>query len=183
MENIAVLFSGNGTNLEYILNNMHNRYINVVLALTNNPNANGIKFAKEHNIPLEIIDSKKFSSREDFDKEVVDAIKKSNAKLTVLAGFMRILTPIFTSQIKAINLHPSLLPKHKGLNAIKRSYEDSSNIGGVSVHYVTSELDSGEIIVQKSIKKDNLSYQEYYNKIKIIEKEALKEAILKHFKI
>jgi len=179
MKKVAVLFSGSGTNLEYILKNMHNKEIEVVLALTNNPNANGIKYAKEYNIPLVIEDSSKYKNREEFDKRVVEHIKKSGATLTILAGFMRILTPIFTKNIKAINLHPSLLPKHKGLNAIKRSYEDSDKEGGVSVHYVTDELDGGKIITQKSINKESLSFDEYYKKIREIEKEALREAILK----
>jgi len=91
---------------------------------------------------------------------------------------MRILTPYFTDNLKAINLHPSLLPRHKGLRAIERSYEDEHKDGGVSVHFVTSELDGGEIILQKSVKKQGLTFDEYYNIIRTIEKEALKEAIL-----
>ncbi len=179
MKKIAILFSGSGTNLKYILDNLHNKDVKVVLALTNNPNAKGIEYAKEYNIPLVIEDSKKYKDREEFDSKVVEYIKKSGAELTVLAGFMRVLTPIFTNNIKAINLHPSLLPRHKGLNAIKRSFEDEFKEGGVTVHYVTSKLDSGEIIIQKSINKENLSYEEYYQKIRKIEKVALKEAILK----
>ena len=179
MKKIAILFSGSGTNLKYILDNLHNKDVKVVLALTNNPNAKGIEYAKEYNIPLVIEDSKKYKDREEFDSKVVEYIKKSGAELTVLAGFMRILTPIFTNNIKAINLHPSLLPRHKGLNAIKRSFEDEFKEGGVTVHYVTSKLDSGEVIIQKSINKENLSYEEYYQKIRKIEKVALKEAILK----
>jgi len=179
MKKIAILFSGSGTNLKYILDNLHNKDVKVVLALTNNPNAKGIEYAKEYNIPLVIEDSKKYKDREEFDSKVVEYIKKSGAELTVLAGFMRVLTPIFTNNIKAINLHPSLLPRHKGLNAIKRSFEDEFKEGGVTVHYVTSKLDSGEVIIQKSINKENLSYEEYYQKIRKIEKVALKEAILK----
>jgi len=179
MKTIAVLFSGSGTNLKYILDNLHNKDIKVVLALTNNIDANGIKYAKEYNIPLIIEPSKAYKSREEFDKKVVEHIQKSGANLTVLAGFMRILTPTFTNNIKAINLHPSLLPRHKGLNAIEKSYNDNFKDGGVTVHFVTSKLDSGEIITQKSILKDGLSFKEYYQKIRVIEKEALKEAILK----
>jgi len=97
----------------------------------------------------------------------------------VLAGFMRILTPIFTDTINAINLHPSLLPRHKGLHAIERSFEDEHSEGGVTVHKVTSELDGGEIVIQKAINKEGLSFQEYYEKVRTLEKEALAEAILK----
>jgi len=179
MKKIAILFSGSGTNLKYILENLHNKKLKVVLALTNNPNAGGIEYAKEYNIPLIIEDSKAYKSREEFDKQVVKHIKSYSPDLTVLAGFMRILTPEFTSNIKSINLHPSLLPRHKGLNAIKRSYEDSYKEGGVTVHYVTSELDGGEIILQKRVEKDNLTFEEYNKKIRTIEKLALCEGVLK----
>jgi phosphoribosylglycinamide formyltransferase-1 len=91
---------------------------------------------------------------------------------------MRILTPVFTNQIKSINLHPSLLPRHKGLNAIEKSYEDEHTHGGVSVHYVTSELDGGEVILQKEIAKESLDFEVYDKKVRSIEKEALAEAIM-----
>jgi len=95
---------------------------------------------------------------------------------------MRILTSVFTKNIKSINLHPSLLPRHKGTNAIAKSYHDEYPEGGVSVHYVTDELDGGEIILQKEIYKDDLSFDEYYQAIKKAEKEALLEAVLKILK-
>ena len=179
MKKIAVLFSGSGTNFEYILKHLHQKELKVALAITNNPKAGGIAFAREYNIPLKIIDSKEFKSRKDFDRKVVQELQKIDLDLVVLAGFMRILTPIFTDAITAINLHPSLLPRHKGLHAIEKSYEDEHPEGGVTVHFVTSELDSGEIIVQKSIPKVGLSFDAYYEKVRRVEKEALAEAILK----
>ena len=109
-------------------------------------------------------------------------IKRYAADLTVLAGFMRILTPVFTDNIKAINLHPSLLPRHKGLNAIEKSYEDVYEEGGVSVHYVSSELDGGEVILQKKVAKKGLDFDGYDKKIRAIEKEALTEAIVQVLK-
>jgi phosphoribosylglycinamide formyltransferase-1 len=182
MKQIAILFSGNGTNFDYIAKELHNKKLQIALALTNNPDAKGIDVAKKHNIKTVIIDSSN-KERKEFDKLVVEALSKYKLDLVVLAGFMRILTPIFTQNIKAINLHPSLLPRHKGLHAIERSFEDSFSKGGVSVHYVTSKLDDGEIIVQKSIDKSALDFNEYYNKIRTIEKVALKEAILKVLEI
>jgi phosphoribosylglycinamide formyltransferase-1 len=179
MKKIAILFSGTGSNLEYILENMHKKELEVVLAITNNPKAGGIEIAKKHKINLEIIPQKKFKTKEEFDEVLVEKISQANPDLVVLAGFMRILTPVFTSKIKAINLHPSLLPRHKGLNAIKRSFEDEFEEGGVSVHWVNEELDGGEIILQEKIKKKDLSFQEYYKKIRTIEKEALSKAIKK----
>ena len=178
MKKLAVLFSGTGSNLKYILEHLHGKEVEVVVALTNKPDAGGIAFAKEHDIPWEVIDSSAFKKREDFDSELVSALEYYKPDLTVLAGFMRILTPVFTEQIKAINLHPSLLPLHKGLDAIQRSYEDENETGGVTIHWVSSELDGGTVILQKEIEKGNMSLQEYYTQIRTIEKEALSEAII-----
>ncbi len=176
---IAVLFSGTGTNLAYILKHLHGRELEVAVALTNNPDAGGIAFAKAYRIPIEIIDSKAFSKREDFDRQVVERLEVYQPDLTVLAGFMRILTPVFTGTIRAINLHPSLLPRHKGLRAIERSYADAHPAGGASVHWVSSELDGGEVIVQKEVSKEGLSFSDYEKKIRQIEKIALAEGIKK----
>jgi phosphoribosylglycinamide formyltransferase-1 len=177
MKKIAVLFSGRGSNFAHIVNTLHHKEFEVVVAVTNNPDAQGIHIAKSAFIPLEIINSKSHESRETFDMAVVECLQKYHPDLTVLAGFMRILTPIFTEQIKSINLHPSLLPRHKGLNAIEKSYNDSFPIGGVSVHYVSPELDGGEIIVQKEVSKAGLSFEAYDSTVRDAEKEALVEAI------
>ena len=179
MKKIAVLFSGAGSNLTYILEHLHNKELKVAVALTNNPNAGGIIYAKKHNVPVEIVDSKGFESRKTFDAVVVEKLNEYSPDLTVLAGFMRILTPIFTENIRSINLHPSLLPRHKGLKAIERSYEDKYKIGGVSVHWVASELDGGEVILQKEVDKTGKNFEEYREAIRRIEKVALCEGILK----
>ncbi len=178
MKKIAVLFSGTGSNLAYILEHLHQKELEVVVAVTNNPNAEGILHANEYGISLEIINSKAFSSQEKFDEELVHVLHYYQPDLTVLAGFMRILTSLFTDKIKAINLHPSLLPLHKGMMAIERSYEDENETGGVSVHWVTSELDGGKVIVQKAILKGDRDFECYEAEIKNIEKEALCEGIL-----
>ena len=183
MKKIAVLFSGAGTNFNYILEHLHGDDVEVVVALTNKEDAGGIAFAQEHDIPLEIIKSSDFATREAFDSEMVHALHYYQPDLTVLAGFMRILTPVFTNEIKAINLHPSLLPLHKGLMAIERSYDDENEEGGVSVHWVSSELDGGEVILQKEVNKANMSLEEYSQKIKAIEKVALVEGIKEALKI
>ena len=179
MKTIAVLFSGKGSNFAHIVKTLHTKEAEVVVALTNKPDAGGIAVAKAAGIPLEIIDPKAFESREAFDTEVVKCLKKYQPDLTVLAGFMRILTPVFTENVKSVNLHPSLLPRHKGLNAIEKSYNDAYPEGGVSVHWVTSELDGGEVILQKTVLKEGLSLEQYDRRIRQIEKEALIEAIQK----
>ena len=176
---IAVLFSGKGSNFAYIVKYLHKQELEVVVALTNNPNAEGIKVAKAASIPLEVIDSKMYENREDFDAVVVERLQQYSPDLTVLAGFMRILTSVFTDQIKSINLHPSLLPRHKGLKAIEKSYDDKHSQGGVSIHYVSSELDGGEVILQKKVSKEGLSFEAYDEKVRSVEKDALVEAIRK----
>jgi phosphoribosylglycinamide formyltransferase-1 len=176
---IAILFSGKGTNFAHIVNTLHPDEVQIVVALTNNPDAEGIQIAKEASIPLEVVDSLMYENREAFDAQVVKILQQYEPELTVLAGFMRILTPVFTQKMKSINLHPSLLPKHKGLNAIEKSYEDEDAYGGVTVHYVSDELDDGEVILQKKISKQGLDFTTYYDTIKQTEKEALSEAIRK----
>ena len=177
MKEIAVLFSGTGTNFAHIVKTLHLKELEVVIALTNNPEAKGIEIAQEYGIPYGVVEPKNFNSREAYDTVVVETLKRYSPDLTVLAGFMRILTPIFTENIKAINLHPSLLPRHKGLNAIEKSYEDRYDEGGVSIHYVSSELDGGDVILQKSVAKKDLCFEAYDAEIRAIEKEALIEAI------
>lgn len=178
MKKIAVLFSGRGSNFAYIVEHLHQKKLEVVVALTNNPEAKGIEIAKASGISLEVIDSTDYRQREEFDQVVVERLLQYDIDLTVLAGFMRILTPVFTDKIKAINLHPSLLPRHKGLQAIERSYEDVYEEGGVSVHYVNSELDGGEIVLQEAIPKVGLTFTQYDEAIRKLEKEVLVEAIL-----
>lgn len=179
MKKIAVLFSGKGSNFAHIVKTLHKQEFEVVVALTNNPNAEGIKIAKVASIPLEVIDPKAYESREAFDAVVVERLQQYSPDLTVLAGFMRILTLVFTEQITSINLHPSLLPRHKGLKAIEKSYEDEHSYGGVSIHYVSSELDGGEVILQREVSKEGLSFEAYDEKVRSIEKDALVEAIRK----
>ncbi len=153
---IAVLFSGRGSNLENLIRHFHKKRfddnLTEIVPITNHPDAGGIKLALRYGLESIVIDHKKFDTREDFDAALVKKIKTISPDLVVMAGFMRILTPVFTSQIKAINLHPSLLPLFKGANAIEESFESGMKVGGVSVHYVTSELDSGEIIDQVCVK-------------------------------
>jgi len=180
---IAILFSGTGSNLAYILEKMHRKKVEVVVALTNNPDAGGIAIAGTYHVPVEIIDSKRFSIREDFDRELVDRLKRYRPELVVLAGFMRILTPVFTDTVRAINLHPSLLPRHKGLKAIERSYADAYPAGGVTVHWVSSELDGGEIILQREIAKEGLTLEAYDRAVHTVEKEVLAEAIERALKM
>ena len=158
VKKLAVLFSGSGSNLEAILQKLHGKIfgetkIEVVLTLSNKADAGGIAKAAKFGLKSVILNHKDFASREEFDAALVREIEKSGAELTVLAGFMRILTPVFTSSVRAINLHPSLLPLFKGAHAIEQSFESDMKVGGVSVHWVSEELDGGAIIAQRAFEK------------------------------
>ncbi len=184
MKNIVILFSGNGTNLEAIADKVsQEKGINIALALTNNPNAYGIERAKKFGIKTEVLEHSKFKSREDYDKALVDAIKPYNPDIIVLAGFMRILTPVFVNAFDLIiNIHPSLLPLFKGTKAIERSFSSGMKVGGVTVHKVTNELDSGEILAQECFNSDGLSWDEFNAKIKEIEHRIYPKTVLKLIK-
>ncbi|MBQ7270490.1 MAG: phosphoribosylglycinamide formyltransferase [Campylobacter sp.] len=187
VKKIAVLFSGSGSNLQSILDKLHGKIfddikIEVVLTLTNKPNAYGIQRAAKFGLTSVVIDNKNFVSRQDFDKKVVEEIKKSGAELTVLAGFMRILTPFFCDNIKAINLHPSILPLFKGAHAIDESFDSDMQVGGVSVHWVSSELDGGKIIAQQTFQRENKTRDEWEAKIHEIEHELLPKTIIQILK-
>ncbi|MDA3049792.1 phosphoribosylglycinamide formyltransferase [Campylobacter sp. VBCF_05 NA6] len=184
---IAVLFSGSGSNLEAILEKLHGKIfgdikIEVVLTLTNKANALGIQKAEKYGLTSVVIDHKAFVSREEFDAKVVEVIKKSGAELTVLAGFMRVLTPVFCEQIRAINLHPSLLPLFKGAHAIDESFASDMQVGGVSVHLVSAELDGGKIIAQEAFAREGKTRDEWEAKIHEIEHEILPRTIVKILK-
>ena len=180
MKKIVALFSGEGTNLANLIEKIHLKHGAIVCAITNNPDAGGISKARSAGIPVEILDHREFESREAYDAALVGLIGEYNPDLVVLCGFMRILTPVFTSQVRSINLHPSLLPAFKGARAIERSFESNEPVCGVSVHWVTDELDGGEIILQKSFTKnpqDNL--EEFSAKIRAIEHEILPLSVIK----
>ncbi|BDY13193.1 phosphoribosylglycinamide formyltransferase [Hydrogenimonas cancrithermarum] len=154
--NIVVLFSGEGTNLENLIEQFHNirfgEKVTKIVPITNRPDAGGIRRAERYGIDTIVIDHKRYERRESFDADLVKAIEKFDPSLVVMAGFMRILTPVFTENVEAINLHPSLLPLFKGAHAIEESFSSGMKVGGVTVHRVTPELDNGEILDQACVK-------------------------------
>lgn len=179
MKKIVALFSGEGTNLANLIEKIHLKHGAIVCAITNNPNAGGIAKARSAGIPVEILDHREYENRETYDAALVDLIREYNPDLVVLCGFMRILTPVFTSNIRSINLHPSLLPAFKGARAIERSFESDEKIYGVSVHWVSDELDGGEIIMQKSFpKSDEETLESFTAKIRAIEHEILPLSVM-----
>lgn len=183
MKRIVILFSGEGSNLLNIIEKLHGKKVKVVAAITNRPDAGGIAKARSHQIPVDIIDHKAYRDRESFDRALLELIRSYAPDLVVLAGFMRILTPVITEHIRAINVHPSLLPLFKGGNAIKESFESSEPEGGVSVHWVSSELDGGEVISQRSFAKAaGETLESFTDKIRAVEHALLPETIVKILK-
>lgn len=155
MFKIIVLISGNGSNLQAIIDACKSGMIdgNVVGVISNKANVFGLERAKKNNIPSEVINHNNFGTREDFDQELVTSIKSYQPDLIVLAGFMRILSPIMTSAFKnkMINIHPSLLPKYPGLKTHEQVIANNDAEHGVTIHSVSEELDGGPIIAQSKI--------------------------------
>ena len=175
---IVVLFSGEGTNLQKLLEALPPLGVEIVAAVTNRPEARGIEKAAAFGVPVEVLDHKAYNSRETFDAALVETIEKYEPHLTVTAGFMRILTPVFTDRVKAVNLHPSLLPKHKGANAIMKAYESGDAVCGVSVHWVTGELDGGEVIAQAAFERaPGMSAEDFEAAIHALEYDLLPKTV------
>lgn len=176
---IVILFSGEGSNLLNIIETLHHKELDVIAAITNRPDAGGIAKAKAHNVPVEVIDHTHFDSRESFDEQLLKRIRHYDPDLVVMAGFMRILTPVITDNVRAINVHPSLLPLFKGAGAIEKSFESSEPEGGVSVHWVSSELDGGEIIAQESFSKaPDETLESFTGKVQALEHTLLPQTIV-----
>jgi formyltetrahydrofolate-dependent phosphoribosylglycinamide formyltransferase len=149
----AVFISGSGSNLNSIIKNSlkKNFPIKISLIISNNKKAYGINYAKNNKIKFKIINSKKMIN---FENKALIILKKKNIKLICLAGFMKVLSDKFIKDFKykILNIHPSLLPKYKGLNVHKRVLKNKEKFSGCTVHFVTNKLDSGKIILQKRIK-------------------------------
>lgn len=152
MKNIVVLISGNGSNLQAIINACRANKItgNVVAVLSNKADAYGLERAKIANIPAYFVDPTLYNDRADYDKALIEQIDAYQPDIVVLAGFMRILSPDFVThyQHKLLNIHPSLLPKYPGLHTHRQVLANKDSFHGVTVHFVTEELDGGPMIIQ-----------------------------------
>ena len=154
-KSIVVLVSGNGSNLQAIIDDIAEQKINAKIAavIANQDTAYALIRAKNADIPAICIDHKRFASREEYDAEMVNCIDQFAPNLIVLAGFMRILTPSFVKhyQGRMLNIHPSLLPKYKGLHTHQRVIDAGDAEHGASVHFVTPELDGGPVVLQSKV--------------------------------
>lgn len=162
MINVVVLISGSGTNLQALIDAKQNGElpVNISAVISNRPDVKGLDRARAAGIETLVVNHTEFDSREQFDAELQARIDQFNPQLVVLAGFMRILTEGFTRHYagRMLNIHPSLLPKYQGLHTHQRAIEAGDQEHGVTVHFVTPELDGGPNIIQAVVsveKTDN----------------------------
>ncbi|MFW9786436.1 MAG: phosphoribosylglycinamide formyltransferase [Candidatus Thorarchaeota archaeon] len=155
MKRIGVLISGRGSNLQALIDAQARGELGgeIVIVLSNKSNALGLERARKAGIPTEVVTKNLHPDREKFDRYVMQVLDEYKVELVVLAGFMRILSDIFVKSYtnKIINVHPSLLPSFKGVKAQWQAIEHGVKIAGCSTHFVTSEMDDGPVILQKSV--------------------------------
>ena len=182
MKKIAVMISGSGSNLEAIVKACHqkNIYGEIVYVISNNPDAYGIERAKKYNIPVKIIDHKSYTDRDDFDDALKEFLDNLEIDFIILAGFMRILGKNITEKFygKMINLHPSLLPLYPGLNTHTQALNNKDDYHGISIHFVSAELDAGPLIAQgKILVKADDDLEKLVSKIHKVEHDLLPKVI------
>ena len=170
--NIAVLLSGNGSNLKAIID----KGIKVSFVASNNSKALGLKIAKNANIP-----SYSWKNVLELEEKVLKLIIEYDIKLLVLAGYMRLLSQNFVNSLPSkfiVNVHPSLLPKYKGINAIKQAIDDCAEYTGVTIHYVDEGMDSGSIIKQEIMKiNENDTVETLKDRLQTIEHRLYSDTI------
>jgi len=152
---LAVLISGRGSNLQSIIDacRIDNFPAEIKIVISNIEDAYGLVRAQNFNIPIRVVSHKGCSSKAEFEQRILSILDEFKIDLVCLAGFMRILSPTLIApwEGRIINIHPSLLPKHKGLHTHERALEDGDTESGCTIHYVTSGVDEGDIILQKSV--------------------------------
>ena len=182
--NIAVFISGTGSNLKSLIkfSKLKKSPIIIKMIISNNYKAKGLQYANIYKIKKKVFDFKNILS----EKNVIDELKKEDINLICLAGFMKILSKNFIKKFKGkiLNIHPSLLPKYKGLNTHKRALNNKEKYSGCTVHFVNTRLDSGKIILQKKVKiSKNETEASLAKKILIQEHKLYPKAILKTFNL
>ena len=154
-KSLVVLISGSGTNLQAIIDAVHEGRINAVIAavISNRADAKGLQRARQAGINTAVVEAKPQQDRLSYDQALISTIDQLQPDLIVLAGFMRILSETFIDHYRdrILNIHPSLLPEFKGLHTHRRALEASKKIHGASVHFVSNELDSGPVVIQAEV--------------------------------
>lgn len=149
---IGVLISGGGTNLQAIIDAIEAKSLNatIQIVISNRADAHGLLRARNHGIPTQVLDHKQFPSREAFDQAIVDLLRSRGVELVVLAGFMRLLSPVLVKAYsnRIMNIHPALLPAFPGLHVQKKAVDYGVRFSGCTVHFVNEQCDEGPIIIQ-----------------------------------
>jgi len=155
MIKIAVLVSGRGSNLQAIIDAIESKELDarIVAVISDKEDAFALERARNHKIDAIFIDSKKFKTKEDFDRKIMEYLRKYNVDLILLAGYMRVITPEFVRSYKnkIMNIHPALLPSFPGLHAQKQALDYGVKVSGCTVHFVDEEVDHGPIIIQLAV--------------------------------
>jgi phosphoribosylglycinamide formyltransferase-1 len=152
---LGALISGSGTNLQAILEAIAAGRLDAEMrvVVSNRPQAKGLDHAREHGIPVEIVDHKAFASREDFDRRVIEVLRGAGVELVCLAGFDRLISPVFVDAFRdlILNIHPALLPAFPGLHAQRQALEYGVKLAGATVHFVDEKTDHGPIVIQAAV--------------------------------
>ena len=181
----AIFISGNGSNMKNLIkfSKIKSSPIKVDLVISSNKKSNAIQYLKKNKIDFKIFD---FRQKNKDERKIMNILKKRKTQLICLAGFMKILSGNFIKRFKGkiLNIHPSLLPKYKGLNTHERAILDKEKYSGCTVHFVNSKLDSGKIILQKKVKITKNETKKFLAK-KVLEQEhkLYPRAILKIFSL
>ena len=181
----AVFISGTGSNLKSLIkfSKTNKSPISIKLLVSNNSKAKGLDYAKIYKIKKKVLN---FKNKNLSENELLYILKINNIQMVCLAGFMKILSKNFIKNFKGkiLNIHPSLLPKYKGLNTHKRALNNKEKYSGCTVHFVNSKLDSGKIILQKKVKiSKNETEASLAKKILVQEHKLYPKAILKLFNL
>jgi len=152
---LGVLISGNGSNLQSIIDHIEKGTLRAVIkiVISNNPDAYGITRAKKHGLACVVLKNGDFKNKEDFDSELINTLKKHDVELVTLAGFMRIISPRFLQAFpgRVMNIHPALLPSFPGLHGQKQAVDYGVKVSGCTVHFVDEGVDTGPIIRQCAV--------------------------------
>jgi phosphoribosylglycinamide formyltransferase-1 len=152
---LGVLVSGSGSNLQSIIDSIERGVLNasIEIIISNNPDAFALERARNHNLESIVIEHAEFQAREDFDRRMIDVLTSHSVDLVIMAGFMRILSPLFLKSfpMKIINIHPALLPSFQGLHAQRQAFDYGVRFSGCTVHFADEGVDTGPIIIQSVV--------------------------------
>jgi phosphoribosylglycinamide formyltransferase-1 len=179
---LGVLLSGSGSNLQAVIDRIEQGSLqaDIRLVLANRPGAYGLQRAARHSLPTRVLEPSRFSSRQDYDLAVAEALKSAGAQTIALAGYMRLVTAAFIQRFQGqvLNIHPALLPSFKGLQAQKQAVDYGVRIAGATVHFVDEQLDHGPIILQAALPvTDGLDEQELSKRILALEHRIYPQAL------